>query len=531
MRWGGWIVVVVSLVLPGTSLGQDIDAVLQKLKTDCEEQKAKSDQLKKDLAPRTLALPPLSSVPGRASRSVELAGRQKAELSEMLDATITQALTLISRAQSLPPAEKAETARQASNAVANGRLLVGAIERDLRVNLSDLEGRLAIVNQALKQGSAEGMQATWARAFGDEDGGGVFLTETARVPLDRLRVRQAEYDVRGQRFILYEGDRRWLAPRMDPDIVAVVSRCLYSAAREQAVAVSFGIDPVNNGRKADPTRDHEVVLFGCPYLEDTRLGEILIDADDLLGSLWYGKNRYRHGEHLTRTLGYHSLLQLTLDHPVNNDIVKNVPFLKREIDMRVWIRADPIAFRRARPESAHRLEPDQVSLKMFSETIRLASPHVFRGEVVGNPGADVFTGYFNKNFGRFVDTPLRGHPTRETVRPFRDLMEAAYVTGLVKWIKGNGGERQIPMDVSWTRTYTVAPVKTPLGVPIPPLKDVPKEIRGPIVVYNQFGPSRLIDADGRTLLVKYDQGGRMTEMVRVEGGIEVPGSSIRRVRR
>jgi hypothetical protein len=412
-----------------------------------------------------------------------------------------------------------------------GRLQAKSIHFNLSA-LKDLEKRAEIAGAATVAGG-ERSSFLVNRAFGDEMGGGVFVNEAAKIPVNRSIISKVEYDLNTGRFILFSENKKLVTPPLDPEMVAVVINCLYYGQGERKeIAMSFNIDPVNMGRVVTGMFGYEKVLFGCDYLQDTEIGRILIDSDDLIGSIWMGKNRA--ADLLTRKYNYHSLIQLTLDHPVTVQLIKNTPPAERMIDMRVWIRPKEVRLYRSLED---RLEFDDVSFEMFSETVRLDSPNFFKGMRFSNPGADVFTAFFNSNFKKFVDIPLRiDEKTSRPVIPLHELKKVAHIVGVVKWIQGDGQENPILMDTGWVKGFRVRKVQTYRHLPLISLRDVKKETKGPITIYNEHGPSRIIDEQGRMSKVKYDQHGKFKEIVQVkedkEGRIiEIPGSTIKRASR
>jgi YD repeat-containing protein len=346
-------------------------------------------------------------------------------------------------------------------------------------------------------------------AFGEysreEDGGGVYINETAAVPLPRSRISLVQYDTACNRFVLHAGDKRFWTPPMDPERTAVAIQCLDDRETEpKQLAMSFDIHPVTMKRVISGIYGYQSVLFNCPHLEDTELGSILIDADKLLESIWMGKNR--EGDNLTKKHHYHSLAQMALDHPAIAAIIQKKPAAQIDMGMRWWIRPAPVKMHL----SGDTLAFGDISFRMFTETVRFQDPRWFKGEFVPNPGADAFCRYFNDHYPSFEDFVGRidDHTGRE-IRPFKELKEVVKIVAFLRWVIGASGETGITMDTSWAYRYGVKKVRTPGDVISIALHNVESEIQPPIQIYNQYGLSRVIDRNGRTTWFKYDGNGQL----------------------
>ncbi len=369
--------------------------------------------------------------------------------------------------------------------------------------LEDLQRRADI---AVGQGNYRGMRVAFSEAGREEDGGGIYLNETALVPLNRKDVSGARYDTNTERFILQVKGRQVFTPPMDPELTAVAIRCLKSLEPGQRqLAMSLDIDPVNMRRIEPAIYGHQSVVFNSKYLEDTQLGLTMLNSDMLLESIWMGKNR--EGVDLAKTYNYHSLSQTMLDHPAVIDILQRNPNPK--FGFRWWIKPTGIEMYLS---SRDTLSFRDVSFQMFTETIRFQEPNPkwFKGEFVPNPGADVFCKYFNENFRKFEGFPMPDVNTGRSIQPFKQLKEAAKITGFLRWLMGAHGEAPIQMDTTWAERYPVKKIDTPGDVLPILLHDVEKEIRVPIQIYNEYGLSRMIDEKGRTTRFIYDRNGRLT---------------------
>lgn len=492
------------LVCGSGAWADDLDD-LAKVVSGCNELKDKQRELNTQYEGNLNALPMVSGLPDYGKASVETTVAQKGQLSEFYGNVIKDAEVLISQARQAQGPERRKLIKQAEQIVNQGKSMV-----HVQINMGDSFKSLMQISDdtkaAQKNTDPVAMKSAMDSAWPQDKAGGVFINRTVEISgLDRSSVSRAEYRLNEKRFALYENSgKTWLLPPMDPDMVAVVIKCLYhqpSSRRE--IAVSLGIDPVNMGRYSAVQPDYDKVLFGCEALHDTEVGRILIDADDMNNNLWQGMNH--DGEILTEKFGYHSLLQMTLDHPANNEII-NVDFMKRKIDVRVWIRPETIVLYKA---GENDLQFRPVSFRMFSETIIMDSPKSFTGTHMPNPGADVFTAFFSNNFSKFVSYPLRTEEhTGRIIRPLLEVQEVARIVSVVRWVKGEGlGKPAIQMETSWASGYGVKKVPTDRQLYHTSLTPILKtEIRGPIVIYNEYGPSRIIDNSGHIKRVKYENG-------------------------
>ncbi|MGO9317895.1 MAG: hypothetical protein ACLPXT_11690 [Terracidiphilus sp.] len=352
----------------------------------------------------------------------------------------------------------------------------------------------------------------------DEMGGGVFLDEPARLPIDAHSVTGAEYDPALGRFVLHQNGTSLFLPRTDPSHTATVIHCLYNPEPRNKIAVSEDIDPINKGDLTNTAPfGSDQVMFGCQNLWNSDAGRILIDSDDLLAHIWMGKNR--RGDDLTRIYKFHSAAQLTLDLAPPGKEQDGKP-----VWTRYWIRPKSI--------SAHLVGNELVftpiPFELFTSTIQLPSPRAFRGVAYSNPGADVFSAFFNLNFERFAHLVLReDEETGREIKPFEELRDLAMIAGIVSWIRDSG----IPMNTAWASDYPVARALTRHNLPRLYPHIVESEIVPPIVIYNQYGPSRIIDKSGRMVRYDYDSAGNFMKLVRVvrqsDGSlVELPGTLV-----
>lgn len=512
---------VMLICLIASAAEMTMDEFIKKVKSDCKALQEERISLEKQRSENTRGLAQTNdtTIPDYAKTESQAAVDQQEEMVRSLSTVIRQAQTMINEIDTTSdPAEKRSKAKMAAVLLATGKFLI-LPSLNIRANLKSLEYVASESMRAVVINGIENKSAT-ADVFSNKMGGGIFIDKTAQIPaIDRSNVTRAYYDLGRKCFIIDEGGRNWVLPRMDTDIVAVVINCLYNPSESnREIAVSLGIDPVNAGRITTSLPGYVKVLFGCSRLTDTNVGRILIDADDLIESLWYGLSR--NGVVLTHKLGYPSLLQMTLDHPVNESIALNTPVSKRDMNMRVWINPQPI---RLTSSTGRQLQFESVSFRMFSETVRVDSKNTFSGEVVQNPGADSFTQYFSSHIDKFVDTPLRREPASGVViKPLRELQELARIVAVIRWIKGDGLDvNEIPMDITWAAKYPIRYVPTDRHIPVLEWHDVYKSTKGPMVIYNEYGASRIIDEEGNIVQIIYENG-HIRKLIHPDISINIP---------
>jgi hypothetical protein len=363
----------------------------------------------------------------------------------------------------------------------------------------------------------------WEDQLGKDMGGGVFINVTARMPVDRNKVRRAEYDPGAGRFILDDRNGKILLPPMDADMTATVIKCLYDGEEgRREISESFNIDPntlerYRGKRSVGSYESPNTVLLGCKYLWDTRAGQLLINADDLLCRITAGKNR--EGRDLTKDYGWASLFQMTLDHPFTKSVVTPPGSGRPNYDARFWIAPNEIRLRRSGDE----LKFEDISFRFFTETIRFDSRQYFRGAPVPNPGADSFSVYFNRNFERFSGLILKGEMMGRPVRPLEELKELARIVSAVRWIRGVDGGNQIPMDISWARGRATKRYVTPFEIEAfsrEGFDNMVRDMRLPVTIYNEYGISRILYASDKRDLYEYDRTGQLRKITRVESNRE-----------
>ena len=500
-------VAVGNISAQGEETDQDGDIVvtvtIKKVKQDIDNLREKLNESKKkaEEAAQSLQSADEESRP-RLDQTFKAADNDRKLLSE----TIAQTERLVALAEA--PGHEAERRELLQKAVTLTSV-IHLTSRSMQLHtdfLNELK-QAAETSQGAASSPSERAAKYRADVFSaSRKGGGVFLDRVAEMPIASNTVIRAEYDLGLGRFVLHQSGRRLFLQQTDPDLTATVVSCLYYPEPRNKVAVSMNIDPVSMGIVRTSVYDHDEVLFGCERLWNTEAGRILIDADDLLARIWMGKNRL--GEDLTRKYHYHSLAQMMLDHPMMPDMAHDVPLVNRKINMRVWIRPERIFTRLI----GNDLVFDDVAFHLYTETLTKSDPRMFQGAAYPNPGADVFAAFFNQNFSRFAHMAVRDDDrTGRKFRPFEELPEVARIAGVVSWIKNSG----IPMDASWAAGYPVAETLTRPNLPIIPVHDVEKEITPPIVIYNQYGPSRVIDKKGRMFMYTYDDTGRFVKLVRI----------------
>ena len=491
---------------------EDVITVVITVKKNIKKLKRDLKRIKKEnkAAAREISGPTVTFT--QSAPRVAATVRQAKETEAMLEATIQKAETLIRRVERSPQDPQRNDwileARHAIGTARMGRVALGTTSKSLQ-----RLGRMAETSRRLPSVlTREEQQDLSIAAFGDEEGGGVFLNRTATMPFKRQEISKAEYNLNTKRFVLHRHGKKILLPVMDSNMVAAATKCLYYGGERDQVAVSMMIDPIDKKRMRASFPGHSRVLFGCKHLWNTELGRILIDADDILTMIWQGRNR--RGENLTQKYRYTSLIQMTLDHPATIALINNQDFDDMETGIRIWIRPAQIEGQLS-PQGAEVWFKD-VSFEMLSETVRLSSPKFFTGSLIPNPGADAFVEYFNTEFHRFENIPSREKGDGTVIRPLQEIKAAAIVVGVLRWIKGMQGQQPIPMDIAWVADYRIATDRTRHSLPDIKLGDVEAEIIPPIVIFSEHGPSRMINADGKMSKVYYDARGEFLKVLPVK---------------
>lgn len=391
------------------------------------------------------------------------------------------------------------------------------------LHLERLENILKAAQGHNDVSAGSNLNKAWEGEFGKDMGGGVFINETAKIPLNRNNISKAEYDLESGRFILYQGSKKIFLPPMDADMTATIIKCLYYGEKgRQDISESFNIDPVTLARVQGktyigPYDNRYAVLFGSKNLWDTKVGKILIDSDHLLVCIMYGKNLL--GREIMNGYGFPSLYHLMLDHPVMIEAFKGTKKTRRTYDTRVWITPNEISLKL----SGNNLEFEDVSFRLFTETIRFTSEQYFKGDLIPNPGADVFRHYFNNHFNKFSGLIWKtDEKTGNPVKPFEELKEVAKIVGIVRWIKGIDNKSAIPMNTSWVKTFPIKNFLTPSSVDdfSMTLDGMENRIQPPIKIYNQYGISRAIDEAGRVDKYEYYESGQLKRKTRLENNRE-----------
>lgn len=496
---------------PATDQSGDIvvTVTVKKVKQGLDELQKKLDQARQE---EKAAEKSLQNADAESRPRLQQTFKAAQNYEQLLLPTIARIHDIVAQVEA--PGQNADKARELLHE-ANSLSSVAFLTADSRhihtEFLDDLKARVEIGNRIPVNGAAiEPIGGGAASVFSEgEMGGGVFLDEPASLPANPHAVAYAEYDLNLNRFALHlNGGERILFPPTDPSRTATVTRCLFNPPPRNRVCVSEGIDPVKKGDLSSTAPlFHDQVLFGCQDLWDSDAGRILIDSDDLLSHLAFqGKNR--EGDNLMQRFDYHSLTQITLDHPINQPIAPDAPADDKLLAMRIWIRPSSISARQVGSE----LIFDDIPFQVFTSTVKLPGPRDFHGTAYPNPGADIFSAIFDRNFESFAHMVLRrDEETGEEIHPFEDLRQLALIVGIVSWIK----DSSISMDTSWAAQYPVARAITRRNLPQASRNTVESEIVPPIVIYNQFGPSRIIDKNGDVFRYEYDSGGRFIRMVRI----------------
>jgi YD repeat-containing protein len=201
------------------------------------------------------------------------------------------------------------------------------------------------------------------------------------------------------------------------------------------------------------------------------------------------------------------------DHPIMTEGLNGSH--NRTYEARIWISPDAVNLNL----EGDNLEFDKVSFRLFTETVRLTSSSFFKGNYIPNPGADVFSEYFNDHFEKFSGLVLRtDEQTGNPVRPLEELKDVAKISGVVLWIK----ENNISMGTSWAQTFPMQKVNTESAVDdfLFTKEDLELRMKYPITIYNQYGISRYIDAAGTVEKYEYYKSGQLKRKTRIENGQE-----------
>ena len=243
--------------------------------------------------------------------------------------------------------------------------------------------------------------------------GGVALNQAATFLADMTEYTGAYYDSTNNR-IVFIGRTNTAAPQFDKDDLAVAIRALFFNNVIPAVSLE------KNATDSALTMPMDVKMYGG--IEDTKFGQILLDADYKLKQYMQGYNA--SGSAVTSSVpSYSSVLNryiaLGPDHTKSNA-------------SRWWIEPDLVSLKYDDPTNSFVF--DSVRMKVLTEQVNMGNAATWNQ--AAQDFADDQTNHFNDYA---VETP-----------EYFQVEQMAKVVAVVKWIHDTG----IASDMSWARDYT-----------------------------------------------------------------------------
>ena len=298
------------------------------------------------------------------------------------------------------------------------------------------------------------------------DVGGISLVTLARLPLDARTIEGASYDAGSRRIILRKTTgEEWRLPEMNPELVRNAFDCVYG--QDLAPELSIGSKPdqatTNRGR-AGYAR-----VYYVSAIQNTRLGKIMLDADQFLSVLAFGSSADIEKAGVA-DLGVHSLPELFPSRYTDNP--------RGVGSLRVYLVPTRIDLVEA---TAHDLE--------FTEPIF---------DVRFDP-----SGPAEDEFSRIIGTRWADLLKLDQARPFRELSEAARIVGVFNWLKDQG----IAFDDSQLKNVQSGSYFTPSDVSVITLPKIESlNRRPPFNIYGPNGLEKVFDADGKETRIHYRDG-------------------------
>lgn len=308
--------------------------------------------------------------------------------------------------------------------------------------------------------------------------GGISLVTSATFPVKAEDVAGATFDRATNRIVLRmrDGTSRRLPP-MDPELVRIAYDCLYG--RGVAPELSIGVDP--NPGSINPGRPGRIRVHYIGAIAGTRLGRIMLDADQLLARLTFGGSDVIDGLGL-RGSGLHTLAELFPDRYA-------APTIPRYGDSRVYLVPSRVALAEA---GAGELRFADVRFDIRLDPFGPAEEHFARAMAA-----------------RWDDLlPAPGGA------PFRELVAAAKIVAVFNWLE----RHLVPFDDSLAEVE-VRRFFTPRDlVPAPPTDRRSLRPALPLMMYGRNGIERVFTANGaETRLIYRD--GRVAEVRRWDGRV------------
>lgn len=249
--------------------------------------------------------------------------------------------------------------------------------------------------------------------------GGVALDQAATFLADMTEYTGAYYDDENER-IVFVGRTNTSAPQFNKDDLAVAIKVLFF----DNVIPAVSLEPSTNSAYMD------AVFTGD--LEDTKFGQVLLDAD-------YKLKQYMHG------------------YDVNNDpISSSVPtyksVLQRYIDLGPGLTGN---------SSRWWIVPDLISLKKDDSTDSFVFDDV-EMEVLTEPQSGSNLANWNQAAEDFADDLTANYDDYAEETPeFYEVKQLAKIVAVVKWIKDTG----LASDMGWAHDYEPEIVDTPDMLP------------------------------------------------------------------
>lgn len=308
--------------------------------------------------------------------------------------------------------------------------------------------------------------------------GGISLVTSATFPVKAEDVAGATFDRATNRIVLRmrDGSARRLPP-MDPELVRIAYDCLYG--RGIAPELSIGVDP--NPRPINAGRPGRVRVHYVGAIAGTRLGRIMLDADQLLARLTFGGSDVIDGLGLPGS-GLHTLAELFPDRYA-------APTIRRYGNSRVYLVPSRVALAEA---GAGELRFADVRFDIRLDPFGPAEEH------------------FARAMAAHWDELLRAPGGA----PFRELVEPAKIVAVFNWLDGH----LVPFDDSLAEVE-VRRFFTPMDlVPDRPTDRGSLRPALPLVMYGRDGIERVFGADGAETRLIYRHG-RVAEVRRSDGRV------------
>src|SRR5271157_4425294 len=296
--------------------------------------------------------------------------------------------------------------------------------------------------------------------------GGISLVTPASVTLDGT-VTAASYNANSGRLALKADDGRvWQLPPMDAELVRIAYDSVYRLGSPPEL--SIGTSPDTDLQDASRSGAWNVHYIGA--IVGTRLGAVMLKADELLGDLAYGGSDALERLGLSK-LGLHTLPETFPDRYAEPGHVEG----DCTSSCRVFLVASsiPLAERAA----------GQLEFGPLEFDVRLDPD---------SPAEEDFARSLISHWGEIVAAPAG--------KSFRDLSEAARVVAVFIWLH----DHFVTVDSSISSLKSPRNFFTPTEVPVrPPVTREALRPRLPLTVYSHEGIGRIVYAPGNVTRVAY----------------------------